>query len=305
MNRKPSQTILALLYGIGAYVAYQIVALLTIQGFRLFGVKLEVAWFLGQMIAVMAVFGGVTTLMRARLNQGRVTDERFLDLIHSSFVQAELRPPTLIVLKPENESAQNAMVSGYLAGTGLFRPSLLVTEKLHEVLDESELRAVLAHEIAHLKLYHLLHRASTTIVGTVIGAFLIGASLFGFSAVRLPGALVTYLSAGVLLVWLFVFSVAQKRQVRRQEFEADAYAVTSLDAEPRAILSAIQKLTRMSGLERIEQALERHPTRGFKGFLADLFLRGTHPSLKEREAALRLVAPEAFASTAIDSQKAA
>lgn len=309
----PQQMLWTIGCGLAIYFAYQFTVILSMAGFKLFGVRPEIGWFLGQFMGFAAVYTLSTALMRSRLNQGKLDHPETLEMIHASFTAAELPRPKLLILKPQNPNQHNAMVTGMFASTGIASPVLLLTENIHEVLKPIELQAVIAHEISHLKLHHLFQRTLYMISSVICGMVAVSLTLFGFSALRFPGIAVMYFAAGTLGAWMVLHTTLQKRQIRRQEFEADAFAVTHLGADPAAILSAIETLSKLSGADQVERALEARKAKGLRGVLTDFMIGSTHPSLKQRRAALIALVPEAFtdlpaqetASAATEEKRAA
>ncbi len=175
--------------------------------------------------------------------------------------------------------------NAFFTGLGRFRKIVLFDTLLTE-LDEAELEAVLAHEIAHYKRGHLLKLAAVSTLlsgaGFYLAAWLVQqeafAAAFGFATGQLaPGLLLCVLLAGVLGFWL---APLQRFWLRRCEYEADTFAARTLGTV-QPLISALRKLTG-SNLGN----LTPHPLYG-------VFYH-SHPTLLEREKAL--------GSLALDSQ---
>lgn len=167
--------------------------------------------------------------------------------------------------------------NAFFTGFGRFR-KIVLFDTLIEQLDEPELEAVLAHEIAHYKRGHLVKMAAVSVavsgVGFYAAAWLMRqdwfARAFGFApGEAAPALLICALLAGVVGFWV---APLHRLWLRRCEFEADAFAARVLETA-RPLISALRKLTG-SNLAN----LAPHPLYG-------VFYH-SHPTLLEREAAL-------------------
>ncbi len=146
-------------------------------------------------------------------------------------------------------SRRSAHANAYFTGFGAAK-RVVFYDTLLERLSPPEVDAVLAHELGHFKRRHVVKRI----------ALLFGASLFGFAllgwlaaqpwfyaglgvAPNLDGsndALALLLFMLALPVFMFFISPAMAQVSRRQEFEADAYAIAQTGA--RDLKSALLKL---------------------------------------------------------------
>lgn len=115
--------------------------------------------------------------------------------------------------------------NAFVAGLGS-RPSIFVTEALLASLTPEHQRAVIAHEQAHAKLGHLSTRLRQGALGLAFALVALASALF---ALALPPAHAPgWPEIIFVLATLGVFgqSLWLRHCVRRQEFEADRYAVT-------------------------------------------------------------------------------
>ncbi len=142
-----------------------------------------------------------------------------------------------------------------------------------------ELTAVLAHEVGHYKKKHIVKGLVLSIAHGGVMFYLLQVFLshqglfdaFGMEQTSIHAGLVFFglLYAPVeLLLALFL-----NRQSRRHEFEADRFAVDTLE-EPEAMASALEKLS----ADNLSN-LTPHPFY--------VFLNYSHPALVERVAAIR------------------
>lgn len=130
----------------------------------------------------------------------------------------------------------------FMVGTGRGRPALCATTGLLRMLNERELRAVIAHEVA-------LQRDWSTTVSTLIGAWAATVSFaFGLGLLadaqdpgeqhHRPGALALLLLSvvGSIAAWMILLATDSAREGR-----ADAEAAR-LSGDPLALASALHKL---------------------------------------------------------------
>ncbi len=184
--------------------------------------------------------------------------------------------------------------NAFFTGFGRLR-RIVLFDTLVEQLGEAELESVLAHEIGHSQRQHIQKRLACSAFGTLAGfyaiAWLAGEAgfieAFGF---RAPGV-EAGLSAGTIAPVLVLFGLLSGAITfwvsplfhwlsRRQEYEADAYAVEVMgDAAP--LVGALRKLN-----ERNLSNLTPHPV--YSRF------HYSHPTLLEREAAIRAIPARPF-----------
>jgi STE24 endopeptidase len=177
--------------------------------------------------------------------------------------------------------------NAFFTGFGGFR-KIVLFDTLVAQLTEPELESVLAHEIGHYKKRHVVKLLSVSIAGLFV-AFAAIAWLarqqwfyhaFGFqyqtsfaAANVAPAILLFGLLAGTVSFWL---SPLIHIWSRRFEYEADAFARATM-GEAQSIVHALRKLS-----EKNLSNLIPHPL--YSGFYY------SHPTLLERERALRMVA---------------
>jgi STE24 endopeptidase len=167
--------------------------------------------------------------------------------------------------------------NAFFTGFGSFR-KIVLFDTLVQQLGETELEAVLAHEIGHYKKKHIPKMLLGSAVGLLITFFVIAwlsrqqwfYQAFGF----LPGSIVPALLLFSLLSGLFTFwfSPLVNMISRRFEYQADAYAADAMK-EPTPLIGALRKLN-----EKNLSNLTPHPV--YSAFYY------SHPTLIERERAL-------------------
>lgn len=173
--------------------------------------------------------------------------------------------------------------NAFFTGFGRFR-RIVLFDTLIEQLSEKELEAVLAHEIGHYKLNHIIKilfwSASSSFLGICAVAWLARQdwfyTAFGFAPGNVAAALLLFvLLSGAVTFW---FAPLTNHWLRRFEYEADAYAATAIKtASP--LINALRKLN-----EKNLSNLTPHP------WYSRCYY--SHPTLLEREQALRLTSRE-------------
>jgi len=177
--------------------------------------------------------------------------------------------------------------NAFFTGFGRFR-KIVLFDTLIAQLTETELESVLAHEIGHYKKRHVMKLLGLSIVGVFVAfatiAWLADQEWFyrafgfeyqgGFTAANVvPAMLLFGLLAGTISFW---FSPLVHIWSRRFEYEADAFARATM-GEAQSLIQALRKLN-----EENLSNLTPHPL--YSGFYY------SHPTLLERECALRIAA---------------
>lgn len=167
--------------------------------------------------------------------------------------------------------------NAFFTGLGRFR-KIVLFDTLIAQLTEPELEAVLAHEIGHYKLRHIVKLLAGSALSSLAGFYALSVlakadgfyRAFGFAPGNLAPVLLLFgLLAGVVTFWL---SPVFHAWSRRYEYQADAFAKRTLgDAQP--LINALRKLN-----EKNLSNLTPHPL--YSGFYY------SHPTLQEREQAL-------------------
>jgi STE24 endopeptidase len=189
---------------------------------------------------------------------------------------------TILVMDGSRRSGHS---NAFFAGVGRTRRVVLF-DTLISQLSPEELESVLAHEIGHYKLGHIPRMIGVSAILTFLSFALIGwlascpwfVTSFGFAhdpARLAPVLLLFSLLSGPFLFWLTpLFSIVS----RRQEYQADAFAKRALSGDPEPLIGALRKLH----TENLGN-LVPHPL--YSSF------HYSHPTLPEREAALRGSSP--------------
>ena len=174
-------------------------------------------------------------------------------------------------------SKRSGHSNAFFTGFGRFR-RIVLFDTLVQQLTESELEAVLAHEIGHYKKKHIPKMLAFSAVSLLAGFYLIAVlarqewfyRAFGFEPGNIVPALLLFgLLAGTVTFWL---SPLLHWWSRRHEYEADAFAARVMSGA-QSLIGALRKLN-----EKNLSNLTPHPL--YSGFYY------SHPTLLEREQAL-------------------
>lgn len=196
---------------------------------------------------------------------------RLLDLAR----RTEFRAQSIQLMDGSKRSRHS---NAFFTGFGGFR-KIVLFDTLVQQLAEPELEAVLAHEIGHFKKKHIPKMLVMSALASLAGFYLLSVlahqpwfyQAFGFNSESIVPALLLFtLLSGLVTFW---FSPAAHWWSRRNEYEADAFAATTM-AEPRSLIGALRKLN-----EKNLSNLTPHPW--YSGFYY------SHPTLLERESALK------------------
>ena len=183
-------------------------------------------------------------------------------------------------------SKRSTKANAFFTGFGKTK-KIALYDTLVEEQTQDELVAVLAHEIGHFKLRHIVQRLAVSVVQAAALFFLLGLVIDGgkFSRELFDAFGVDKISPHVGLVLfglLFapasrLLGIAAAAWSRKHEFEADAYAAKAT-GQPEALVSALKKLSAKN-----LSNLTPHPFR--------VFLDHSHPPVLVRIAALRNLPP--------------
>lgn len=176
-------------------------------------------------------------------------------------------------------SKRSTHSNAFFTGFGRFR-KIVLFDTLVNQLSESELEAVLAHEIGHYKKKHIPKLLMWSAFSSLVAFYALSVlarqewfyRAFGFAPGNITPALLLYtLLAGTITFW---FSPLQNWWARKFEYEADDFAAKAVEGT-QPLIGALRKLH-----EKNLSNLTPHPA--YSGFYY------SHPTLLERERALAL-----------------
>lgn len=201
---------------------------------------------------------------------------------------AQLPMPKVYVI---NESQPNA----FATGRNPENAAVAATVGIMKVLNERELRGVMAHELAHVKNRDtLISTISATVAGAIASIAQFG-MMFG-GGHNANGERNVNPLLGILMMFLapLAASLIQMAISRAREFEADRMGA-DISRDPKALASALEKIHHYA-YQIPNETAEAHPETGQMMIINPLSggsLRGlfsTHPQTEERIAKLMALA---------------
>jgi heat shock protein HtpX len=189
---------------------------------------------------------------------------------------------------PQIYVSEMAQPNAFATGRNPKNAKVAVTQGILQILDERELRGVLAHELSHVKNRDILVSSIAATMGAAI-TFL-ARMAFWFGDDDNGGGLITALAAWILAP--IAAGLIQMAVSRSREYQADESGAF-LSRDPEALADALRKLDAASKQVAPPQTLspaEAHlfvvnPLAGLKGQgFSNLF--STHPPTAERIARL-------------------
>ncbi len=266
-----------------------IVALFGVVGLALGGpVGMALALVLGGAMNLWAYW--FSDRMVLRMYNAREVDENsapeFYRMVAELAKRAELPMPRVYLIDEDQPNA-------FATGRNPDNAAVAATTGILRVLNERELRGVMAHELAHVKHRDILiSTISATVAGAVssiaqFGMIFGGRDEEGRPANPLVSILVTLLAPIAAMLIQFAIS-------RAREFEADRGGA-EISGDPQALASALDKIHRYASGIPLETA-EAHPATAQMmimnplsgGGIAGLF--STHPDTGERISRLQAIA---------------
>jgi len=190
--------------------------------------------------------------------------------------------------KPQVALATTSVPNAFAAGRSQKSSTVCVTEGLLGTLDDEELEAVLAHELAHVKNRDVMVMTIASFLSTLAFIVVRWGWLFGGGRNRNNGGVLVAIAVS-LVVWVVSFLLIRALS-RYREFAADRGAA-SITGKPSALASALLRIDgRMDRVpkEDLREQAEMNaffviPIRsGFVGKLAS-----THPATEKRVERLR------------------
>jgi len=211
-------------------------------------------------------------------------------LLENLCISRGITTPTLRIIET---SALNAFATGLHEG----QYSITVTRGLVDTLSESELEAVLAHELTHIRNRDVrLLVISVIFVGifSFVGELAFRSLRFGgmrggsrrSSGDRSSGgaAALAIIAALVIMAIAYALAVVIRFSLsRRREYLADAGAV-ELTKNPDAMIGALEKISGHSAIPNAPSEVREMFIENAHAEFAGLF--ATHPSIEKRIAAL-------------------
>ncbi|MFP4098414.1 MAG: zinc metalloprotease HtpX [Alphaproteobacteria bacterium] len=183
---------------------------------------------------------------------------------------------------------ENAQPNAFATGRNPQNGAVAVTTGIMNILDERELRGVIAHELAHIKNRDTLTMTITATIAGAISMLANFAMFFGHDRDRPSGMIGTI---AVMILAPLAASLVQMAISRVREYSADRDGA-EICGDPMALASALQKLEAAAG--RVDNHVaEQNPATAHMFIINPLHVRkmdnlfSTHPSTANRIEALK------------------
>ena len=223
----------------------------------------------------------------------------FYRLVEDLARQADLPMPRVFII-------DNPQPNAFATGRGPENAAVAATTGLLRTLNEREVAGVMAHELAHVRNRDTLIMTITATIAGAIGMLANFALFFGGNRNN-PLGIVGVLAMMILAP--LAASLVQLAISRSREYEADRGGA-EICGNPHWLADALEKLHR--GAERIDNpAAENNPATAHMFIVNPLHahsrdrLFSTHPSMANRVARLRAMAPGGDETAAISDASGA
>ncbi|VUD73063.1 M48 family metallopeptidase [Methylobacterium symbioticum] len=191
------------------------------------------------------------------------------------------------IAMPALQIADDPALNAYATGLNPSQYTITVTTGLMASLDAREMRAVLAHELTHIRNDDVRTMMIAVVIAGIFAFLAEAASRRDYTrdlGSRREGAFPAMLLGAALITLAWILSrVIQFALSRTREYVADAGAV-ELTKDPDALISALLKISGRGDLVRAPAGVMElcfdNPRAGFLGLL------NTHPAVEDRIAAL-------------------
>jgi heat shock protein HtpX len=212
----------------------------------------------------------------------------YYQMVRQLAENAQLPMPKVYII---NESQPNA----FATGRNPENAAVAATAGIMRILNERELRGVMAHELAHVKNRDtLISTISATVAGAIASIAQFGMLLGGGRDNNGERSLNPVVGILVMLLAPLAASLIQMAISRAREFEADK-AGAEISGDPKALASALEKIHHYAH-QVTNQTAEAHPETAQMMIINPLSgisfdrLFSTHPRTEERVAKLMAMA---------------
>lgn len=191
--------------------------------------------------------------------------------------------------QPKVTIIESEQPNAFATGRDPAHAAVAATTGLLTMLDRREIRAVMGHELAHVKHRDTLTMTVTATIAGAISALANFAFFFGGNSRERPGGIIGVIAIAILAP--MAAALVQMAISRGREYEADAGGA-EISGDPAALASALQKIEAYARAGRVNFQAERNPATAHMFIINPLLGRGadnlfsTHPSTQNRVAAL-------------------
>ena len=206
----------------------------------------------------------------------------YADDVREMAQRAGLPMPKVTLIDSEQPNA-------FATGRDPAHAAVAATIGLITMLDRREIRAVMGHELAHVKNRDTLTMTVTATIAGAISALANFAFFFGGNNRERPGGIIGVIA--IMILAPMAAALVQMAISRGREYEADAGGA-EISGDPAALASALQKIDAYARAGRVNFQAERNPATAHMFIINPLTGRGadnlfsTHPSTQNRVAAL-------------------
>ena len=197
--------------------------------------------------------------------------------------RAGMPMPKITIIESDQPNA-------FATGRDPAHAAVAATTGLLTMLDRREIRAVMGHELAHVKNRDTLTMTVTATIAGAISALANFAFFFGAGNDReRPGGFIGVIA--IMILAPMAAALVQMAISRGREYEADAGGA-EISGDPQALASALQKIDAYARGGRVNLNAERNPATAHMFIINPLNGHGadnlfsTHPSTSNRVAAL-------------------
>lgn len=214
---------------------------------------------------------------------------QYADDIRTMAQKAGLPLPRITIM-------DNPQPNAFATGRDPQHAAVAATTGLLSMMTRREIRAVMAHELAHVRHRDTLTMTVTATIAGAISALANFAMFFGGGDRERPGGII-----GVLAISIFAPMAAALVQMaisRGREYEADKGGA-EICGDPEALALALQKIENYARGGGVNMQAERNPATAHMFIMNPLAGRGadnlfsTHPSTQNRISALMKLAVQA------------
>ena len=227
----------------------------------------------------------VLSMYRAQEVQPNHPDARiraYADDVRQMAQRAGMPMPKITIIESEQPNA-------FATGRDPEHAAVAATTGLLTMLDRREIRAVMGHELAHVKNRDTLTMTVTATIAGAISALANFAFFFGGNDRERPGGIIGVIA--IMILAPIAAGLVQMAISRHREYEADESGA-EISGDPAALSSALQKIDAYARGGRVNFQAERNPATAHMFIINPLLGRGadnlfsTHPSTQNRVAAL-------------------
>ncbi|MDZ4762366.1 MAG: zinc metalloprotease HtpX [Alphaproteobacteria bacterium] len=191
--------------------------------------------------------------------------------------------------QPRVTVIDNDQPNAFATGRDPAHAAVAATTGLLAMLDRAEIRAVMGHELAHVKNRDTLTMTVTATIAGAISALANFAFFFGGNDRERPGGFIGVIA--IMILAPMAAALVQMAISRGREYEADR-AGAEICGDPAALASALQKIDAYARSGRVNLTAERNPATAQMFIINPLSGRGadnlfsTHPNTANRVKAL-------------------